>query len=324
MSPLETYAAAIRDIHSSGEAVNETSYYSALDSILNEVGRGLKPKVRCVLQLRKRGPDDSDIPQNPARGVIQAKPIADDAWVTATSAQVSRYWGKYRLVLVTNYRDFVIVGQDPDGKPVRLESYRLAPNAALFWRAVAHPRKTADAQNIRFVEFIKRALLHAAQLVAPQDVAVFLASYARDALARIEHAELDAVAGVRAVLEEALGLKFSDEKGEHFFRSSLVQTLFHGVFSAWVLWARKVAPQSKERFEWGLAAQSLSVPVIRKLFHELTEPGQLKQLRLDETLAYVSMAWRSEMNHSLTGNSASPIGDWLSQSSQPPRLRVFP
>jgi hypothetical protein len=306
MSPLETYLTAIRDIHSSGEGVNETSYYSALDSILNEVGKSLKPKVRCVLQLRnrgvgspdgglftedqlrKRGPDDSDIPQNPARGVIEAKPIADDAWVTATGPQVSRYWGKYRLVLVTNYRDFVIVGQDPEGKSVRLESYHLAPSAASFWKAVAHPRKTADAQNIRFVEFIKRALLHAAQLVSPKDVAFFLASYARDALARIEHAELDAVAGVRTALEEGLGLKFADEKGEHFFRSSLVQTLFYGVFSAWVLWARRVPPQSKERFEWGLAARSLSVPVIRKLFHELTEPGQLKQLRLDEALEWTA------------------------------------
>ena len=35
-------------------------------------------------------------------------------------------------------------------------------------------------------------------------------------------------------LEEALGLKFDSEKGEHFFRSTLVQTLFYGLFSAWV------------------------------------------------------------------------------------------
>ena len=39
----------------------------------------------------------------------------DDAWLTAGSTQVSRYWSRYRLVLVTNYRDFVLVGEDAPG-----------------------------------------------------------------------------------------------------------------------------------------------------------------------------------------------------------------
>ena len=34
------------------------------------------------------------------------------------------------------------------------------------------------------------------------------------------------------------GVHFEGEKGEHFFHSTLVQTLFYGVFSAWVLWSR--------------------------------------------------------------------------------------
>jgi hypothetical protein len=67
---------------------------------------------------------------------------------------------------------------------------------------------------------------HAAPIAAPEDVAWFLASYARDALAGVRDVELSALAAVRAALEEALGLKFEGDKGEHFFRSSLVQTLF--------------------------------------------------------------------------------------------------
>ena len=80
-------------------------------------------------------------------------------------------------------------------------------------------------------------MLSAAPLAAPEDVAWFLASYARDARARIEGADLPALTAVREALEEALGMKFEGEKGEHFFRSTLVQTLFYGVFSAWVLWS---------------------------------------------------------------------------------------
>ena len=46
------------------------------------------------------------------------------------------------------------------------------------------------------------------------------------------------MATVRKALEDALGLQVTDAKGEHFFQSTLVQTLFYGVFSAWVLWHR--------------------------------------------------------------------------------------
>ncbi|MBR1213044.1 hypothetical protein [Bradyrhizobium sp. JYMT SZCCT0180] len=46
------------------------------------------------------------------------------------------------------------------------------------------------------------------------------------------------VSVIRTSLEQALGVTFDAEKGSHFFRSTLVQTLFYGVFSAWVLWAR--------------------------------------------------------------------------------------
>ena len=34
------------------------------------------------------------------------KGVDDDAWLTAEGEQVSRYWNRYRLVLVTNTRDF--------------------------------------------------------------------------------------------------------------------------------------------------------------------------------------------------------------------------
>jgi hypothetical protein len=74
-------------------------------------------------------------------------------------------------------------------------------------------------------------LLQAAPLTAPKEVAWFLASYARDAKARMEvQADLPGLAPLRSALEEALGLKFTGKDGEHFFRSSLVQTLFYGVF----------------------------------------------------------------------------------------------
>ena len=58
--------------------------------------------------------------------------------------QVSRYWGRYRLVLVTNYRDFVLVGEDANGNPARLESFRLAADAEEFDRELQKPRAYAQ------------------------------------------------------------------------------------------------------------------------------------------------------------------------------------
>ncbi len=50
MSPLETYIRRCRDIHATGAAVKETSYYGALETLLNELGKTLKPKVRVRLE----------------------------------------------------------------------------------------------------------------------------------------------------------------------------------------------------------------------------------------------------------------------------------
>ncbi len=78
-------------------------------------------------------------------------------------------------------------------------------------------------------------------------------------------------------------MKFIDEKGEHFFRSTLVQTLFYGLFSAWVRW-HKDSPGVDATFNWRSAEWSLHVPFIRTLYHQLSDPHQLGRLELVELL----------------------------------------
>src|SRR6185295_284505 len=113
----------------------------------------------------------------PSRGAIEIKPTKDDAWITTDSRQVSRYWDRYGQVLVTNYRDFVLVGRDAEGHPAKLETYRLAESESAFWEAAQHPHLFADVHGERFIEYLKRVMLHAAPLASPADVAWFLASY---------------------------------------------------------------------------------------------------------------------------------------------------
>ncbi|MCX6625750.1 MAG: N-6 DNA methylase, partial [Acidobacteria bacterium] len=80
-------------------------------------------------------------------------------------------------------------------------------------------------------------------------------------------------------------------RGDHFFRSALIQTLFYGIFSAWVLWSKSHPPTDRaSRFEWGMAAHYLRVPILRKLFHEVAEPGQLETMNLPEVLDWAGAA----------------------------------
>ena len=127
-------------------------------------------------------------------------------------------------------------------------------------------------------------MLGDAPLSAPADLAWFLAAYARTALQRVEAAgDMQALATLRSALEEALGLRFEGEDGDHFFRSALVQTLFYGVFAAWVFWQSSNRSRPPSRFAWRQAQWTLSVPMVRVLFQQLATPANLP-VGLDEVL----------------------------------------
>ena len=305
ITAVETYFADLRRVRASGGATGERSSYGPLANLLNAVGATLKPRVFCVQELADQGAGHPDFGlytakqvqrgrpregQAPECGVVEVKPVGDDAWLTAAGGQVSRYWGRYRQVLATNTRDFVLVGEDAAGRPARLESFRLAENAEEFARGLEKPRAFARAVGAGLGEYLARALSHHAALAEPRDLAWLLASHARDGLARVEAAgEAPTLATLRSALEEALGVRFESERGARFFRSTLVQTLFYGVFSAWVLWARQTPPPSGA-FNWHEAAWLLRAPVLRALFQQLSDPGRLQPLGLVEVLDWTAAA----------------------------------
>ena len=304
-SAVEDYFGDLRKIRSSGGGTDERSYYPPLTNLLNAVGTALKPKVYCVSELAEQGAGHPDLGlyaakqlqkgtprkgQMPECGVVEVKPAGDDAWLTAESDQISRYWEKYRLVLVTNTRDFILLGEDYAGKPAKRETFSLAQSEEDFEALLEKPRAFAQKFGAGLGEYLSRALSHRAALVEPKDLAWLLASYARDGLARVEAAgETPSLAAIRSALEEALGVRFEGDKGAAFFRSSLVQTLFYGVFSAWVLWARQT-PSPKSNFDWRTSVWHLRAPVLRALFQQLSDPGRLEPLGLVEVLDWTASA----------------------------------
>ncbi|KKZ13714.1 MAG: hypothetical protein TH68_06325, partial [Candidatus Synechococcus spongiarum 142] len=144
---VEAYCVELHRVRACGGATGERSNYGPLANLLSGVGATLKPKVFCVGELANQGAGHPDFGlygarqlqrgsprpgQLPERGVVEVKSANDDAWLTAAGQQVSRYWERYRLVLVTNLRSFVLVGEDSGGRPTKLETFQLAASAEAF------------------------------------------------------------------------------------------------------------------------------------------------------------------------------------------------
>ena len=94
--------------------------------------------------------------------------MGEDAWLTVGSGEP--LLGP-RLVLVTNLRDFVLVGADGSGSPARLEPFRLAEDAdasgARWKTSCVRPRSVGAGLG----EYLARALSHQATLAEPKDLA---------------------------------------------------------------------------------------------------------------------------------------------------------
>jgi len=295
---VAAYFAEVRDVRRLGAGTKERSFYPAFANLMNAIGTELRPRVICLSNLGDIGAGQPDFGlytsqqlqrgeprrgQVPERGVIEMKGVAENAWLTAETEQVSDYWGAYRLIIVTNLRDFLILGEDEIGRPARLETFHLARDVATFWRLAEMPERAAKEIGRAFGEYLKRALTQSVALREPKDVAWFLASYARDALQRVQGAgDLPALASVRSSLEQALGVSFDAAKGEQFFRSTLVQTLFYGVFSAWALWARET-PRSSPRFEWKTSYRAVRSHAVSASFkpHPSATPTPCRGVGLD-------------------------------------------
>ena len=245
ITAVENYFKDLANIRASGGATGELSYYPPLTNLFGAIGGALKPKVIPVNILADQGAGHPDFGlysakqlqkgqpregQMPERGVVEVKPAEDDAWLTAEGEQVSRYWDRYRLVLVTNTRDFLLLGEK-EGQQVKLESFRLAENIEDFERSLEKPRAFARSTGAGLAEYLTRTFSHQAAIGEPKDLAWLLASYARDGLSRVDRIDAagDALAALRSALEEGLGVRFEGERGTRFFHSTLVQTLFYGV-----------------------------------------------------------------------------------------------
>jgi hypothetical protein len=104
-------------------------------------------------------------------------------------------------------------------------------------------------------------------------------------------------------MEDALGIRFDARDGERLFRSTLVQTLFYGLFSAWVVHARA----GKQNFDWRVSQWSLHVPVMRLLFGQIATPQALEPLGLVPLLDAAEPRWSAWSGRPSSQRSATSM-----------------
>ncbi len=289
MHPLETYIDRLHEIRASRRGTPELSYRAALENLLNSIGAGLDPPVQATAELADAGEGRPDfglmeVRSGNMRAVVEVKPAHEDTPQTADGEQVSRYWKRYGCVLVTNYRDFLLVVREPDGKARVEAQFRLATDAESFWQS--RPRKLAQEQGEALSDYLIGVLTRTAPITRPTDLAADLARHAREAKRRIEQHDVAALAPLQTAMEQALGLHFIGAEGMDFFRSSLVQTLFYGLFSGWMLW-RQIRKKTGD-FNWKDASEHLALPLIGDLYEEIARPNRLGDLELREPLEWAT------------------------------------
>lgn len=293
----------MRTARSFGAHTAETTFYTPLSNLLNAVGEGLKPRVVFVAHPGSRDgnlPDGGLFPvanrrqasplpgQRPERGAVEIKPPGENLSALAQSQQVRRYLREYGLCLITNYHQFQLV-ELRHGVPSVMESYDLTRAADDLWNLPVTELARRHAETLP--DFLARVLTRKVPLEKPKDVAELLASYAREARERAAEHPIVAFEGVKSALQESLGITFEGERGEHFFRSTLIQTLFYGIFSAWILWRRSPDYGAHNGiFNWRLSADYLRVDVLRTLFYAVAERGALNSIQITEILDHATDA----------------------------------
>lgn len=215
--------------------------------------------------------------------------------------QIGRYLARTGVVVLCNVKSMGLLLCRPGLDRVGLD--RIEPKDRELTRVVGLWPKQAGAPLSeaarQLAELIETALLDNAPIADPATLARVLALQAKSAKADLP-ADLRELDTLLEDYRDALGLSFDldDEEGREFFRSTLIQTAFYGLFAAWALWQRE---KDGSEFSWDRLNRYLRIPFLAGLFHEFRNPVRLRSLRLErhldratETLNRVDLALFSQ------------------------------
>ena len=127
MHPVENYLKTLSEIHRTGGGTAEESYYGSLETLLDQVGGKLKPKVRAVESFATGGRPVSVGPTASAVGMARA---ADE---------------QNRDIAL--FGDFDSPGDAAPRQPEHRPTFRIEDLRSLRY-ALAYPRKRSDSARV--------------------------------------------------------------------------------------------------------------------------------------------------------------------------------
>ncbi|GHG36003.1 hypothetical protein GCM10017784_32640 [Deinococcus indicus] len=298
-TPKTAFMEYVKDMRKArGKGTPENTYLPILKALLD----GLLPEYHVITHPSK---DEQGLPDFGLRekdgaeniALCEAEALETPLAKNAHGLKQARDYAKQAPTLLTNFYEFIVLDGDTE-----LGRYTI-PHAELTGNANA---ATLAATHLEPLTALLDVWASArGSLTRPQKIAGLLAYYARQALTNIESLDDDALAPLRRAMEDALGTSFtlpepqpkndgrksSLEKYQrdrtkwlkkqaelsHFFRSSLVQALFYGLFAGWVTAARAGKGQQIDREN---IADDLHIPVITLLLDEVNTKAKLTKLDL--------------------------------------------
>lgn len=277
------YAREVTALAASG-TTTEPTYYPAVRALLADTLRELKlpSDVRQnTSEVREGG--GSDVPDvaiydEGGDGVVacvevKLPGVELDELVRSTERndQIGRYLAQTGVVILTNVRAFGLLTVKP-GPPIvgRVPPERRELERVIeLWpsrSAVLQGKTVFPGAGDAIAELVEEAVTRFAVIRTPQMLARVLARQARRAKAALPTDLGATVTGLREDFAKSLGITFEGDEGEEFFRSSLVQTVFYGLFAGWAL---------------DRTPETLPIPVVGGLFYDLKKPQRLKALGLE-------------------------------------------
>jgi len=285
----------------------EETFYPAIRDLLTAILREqrLPFEVRTGTSEAKQGGTDRPdfVLADPALfvgvfGEVKKPGVSLDeiAFSTERGNQIGRYLARTGVALITNVRSFGLLACAPSykrmpGEPVPPEQRELIGAVDLWTRVTGKGQKPRvdEATVEELVALVTRSVTDFAPIADPADLAKILARQARDAKESLP-TDLRPIAPLLDDYRQALGLSFDvgDEKGDRFFRSSLIQTAFYSLFAAWILWDRTKEKEKEEEeeeeeeepFDLEKAQAHLRIPFLEQLFYDIRHPHYLRELDL--------------------------------------------
>ncbi|MFN8588672.1 MAG: type ISP restriction/modification enzyme [Candidatus Eisenbacteria bacterium] len=290
----DSYVAEVGRLARSATAT-EPSFYPAIKALLAGLltARGLAFDVRINTSERREG-GGTDLPdvalydgagQFPVVCGEVKLPRAEIAEMVASTAgddQVGRYLARSHVLILSNVRAFALVTVRPgwSGNGTVPPSHRRLEQVVELWPSREAFEAGAAVDPAAFdplADLLEAALTRFATITEPETLARILAWQARQAKADLPARFGEAVRDLLDDFGRALGVAFEGQEGEEFFRSSLIQTAYYGLFAGWVLWRRAGAQGT---FRWEDLSAYLKIPFLGQLFHEFRHPARIRELRL--------------------------------------------